>query len=191
MIARLNWFKMALPLLLPTDIKEWARTKKFYEGRFLLSQMDRLKPRLHEGGSTLKEEFIFGMLQFGVDPDGWSFIRGRLDGALPVTCQRCLRGMNHPIALDFGLCFVQNEAELKAVPDGYDPLILKDFSGRLGDLVEDELLLGLPVVTFHTWDQCLLEENARKVLQQSVDVAYARQKKPFRDLKKQLEKSGF
>lgn len=182
---------MALSLSLPIDFKGWARTSKLYQGHFLLAQMERLKPHLHEAGACLKDEFVSGTLQFGVDDEGWNFIKGRVDGTLLLTCQRCLKGVKHTAQLDFRLCFVQNEAESAHIPDYYEPLILKEFSGKLEDIIEDELLLNLPIVVFHAWDECLLEENAKKVLQKTAQWEEGAQRKPFSELKKQLGRSGF
>lgn len=69
---------------------------------------------------------------------------------LPLTCQRCLGLVELPVSVERSFRFVENEA-LAAILDEEseeDVLALsKDFD--LLDLVEDELLMGLPAVPKH------------------------------------------
>jgi uncharacterized protein len=70
--------------------------------------------------------------------------------ALPQTCQRCLGPVDVPVAFEREFRFVATE-ELAAVEDEEseeDVLVLsRDFN--LLELVEDELLMALPVVPKH------------------------------------------
>lgn len=89
-------------------------------------------------------------LEFGRDDENRAWVRGSVTALLTFTCQRCLE----PVALDvnttFLLAVVRNEEEARRLPDRYDPLVLDDRSLALDTLVEDELLLALPLVPMHT-----------------------------------------
>ena len=69
---------------------------------------------------------------------------------LPLTCQRCLGPVEMPVSIERSFRFVATE-ELAAAQDEEseeDVLVLsRDF--HLLDLIEDELLMSLPVVPKH------------------------------------------
>jgi uncharacterized protein len=69
------------------------------------------------------------------------------------VCQRCLRPMPLPLEVDCALRFVEDEslaAELDA--DSDDDVLALEREHDLRELVEDELLLALPMVPRH--DRC-------------------------------------
>lgn len=72
---------------------------------------------------------------------------------LPMTCQRCLEPVAVGLAIDRWFRFVADEAtaEMEDESAEEDVLALAD-ELNLRQLVEDELLLDLPVVPMH--DQC-------------------------------------
>ena len=68
-----------------------------------------------------------------------------------LTCQRCLLPMPVDLALDRRLRFVAGEAQAEALDaDSDDDVLALSRSLDLRELVEDELLLGLPLVPRHT-----------------------------------------
>lgn len=170
---------------LSVDLEGWARAKKVYEGRFLLAEMERLKPYLHQAW-ILKDEYVSGTLEFDIDSEGWSVVKGEIDGELVLTCQRCLQGVKHRVAHHFKLCLVPNYNKSTRIPELYEPLILSEFSGKIVDLIEDELVLHVPIVMFHVWDECLLTPDAKRILS---DVQKSK-KNPFTVLKLNGEING-
>ena len=78
-----------------------------------------------------------------------------LDGALPVTCQRCLGAFAFPVAQRTRLLVAKSEAELAALDDsGEDEVVLGASPLDALELVEDELLLSLPHAPRHEEGQC-------------------------------------
>jgi uncharacterized protein len=72
------------------------------------------------------------------------------DAGLPLVCQRCLKPVTEPLALDRPFQFVADEAaaaELDAEAE-HDVLVLAR-ELNLHQLLEDELLLALPLVPRH------------------------------------------
>jgi|JI10StandDraft_1071094.scaffolds.fasta_scaffold1233490_1 uncharacterized protein len=70
--------------------------------------------------------------------------------ALPQTCQRCLGPVDVPVVVerDFRFVATEEQAELEDEESEEDVLVLsRDFN--LLELVEDELLMALPVVPKH------------------------------------------
>ncbi|MES2424850.1 MAG: DUF177 domain-containing protein [Pseudomonadota bacterium] len=74
----------------------------------------------------------------------------------PLACQRCLDAVDVPLAFDRSFRFVADEATAEALDDGVeeDLLALSTEFDLLG-LIEDELLMELPVVPRH--DLCPTE----------------------------------
>ena len=87
-----------------------------------------------------------------VVPVGESELWLTLQAQAPVwlTCQRCLQPMSAPLALDRRLRFVQGEAQAEALDaESDDDVLALNRWMSLRELVEDELLLGLPLVPRH------------------------------------------
>ena len=67
-----------------------------------------------------------------------------------LTCQRCLQPMALPLALDQRLRFVQGETQAEALDaESEDDVLALVRWMDLRELVEDELLLALPLVPRH------------------------------------------
>ena len=70
-----------------------------------------------------------------------------------LTCQRCLQPFAVPLHIDQRIRFVRGEAEAEALDaEIEDDVLALSKSLNLRDLVEDELLLALPIVPRH--DAC-------------------------------------
>jgi uncharacterized protein len=86
--------------------------------------------------------------QRGSPPQVWLHLSGST--AVSQQCQRCLDGVEVPLAFDRWFLFVDNErqaAELDA--DAEDDVLVLSRQFDLLDLVEDELLLAAPIVPRH------------------------------------------
>lgn len=67
-----------------------------------------------------------------------------------LTCQRCLQPFEVPLAFERRLRFVRGEAEAEALDaESEDDVLALSRSLDLRELVEDELLLALPIVPRH------------------------------------------
>ena len=70
-----------------------------------------------------------------------------------LTCQRCLQPLAEPLAIDRRIRFVRGEAAAEALDaEIEDDVLALSKSLDLRELVEDELLLALPIVPRHV--QC-------------------------------------
>ena len=78
----------------------------------------------------------------------WVHLKARAH--IRVECQRCMEPMELPLEVDRHFCFVADEAQAARLDDEIedDVLVLgKDFN--LDELIEDELLMALPLVPRH------------------------------------------
>jgi len=72
-----------------------------------------------------------------------------IEGAAELTCQRCLAPMHWPIESSSRVALIASEKEADRVPEDLEPVLAEDDRLRLRDLVEEEMLLTLPIVPLH------------------------------------------
>lgn len=84
----------------------------------------------------------------GAAPQAWLHLEAQT--AVPVTCQRCMTRMDAPLTASQWFRFVADEAAAEAEDDeSEEDLLVTSRSFDLRALVEDELLLSLPMVPMH------------------------------------------
>lgn len=129
---------------LPEALDAWrmvAATRSF-EGVLPLASMERLRGSLADTEGDVRVEVGFGRDALQVP-----YVELRIEAQLPLECQRSLRRFLYPVRLVQRLGLVRDEADEDALPEGYEALPIGDDGAlRPADLVEDELILALPVV---------------------------------------------
>lgn len=74
---------------------------------------------------------------------------------LDLLCQRCFQPMDAEIEINNQFSPVKNETQMMALPEYYDPAILNEYGEiDLLSLVEDELILSLPLAPKHNREDC-------------------------------------
>lgn len=115
----------------PPDVPETALDETVFHWR--ATGFERGEPRA-DGGKTIKP-----FLQLQIDGDMW------------LECQRCMTPYREPLSTDAVFEIVRSEAEADARPiedDAPEPIVgSNDFDLR--SLIEEELLLALPLVPKH------------------------------------------
>ncbi len=83
-----------------------------------------------------------------VHPEVWVHLEA--ETVLPLVCQRCLNPVDVPVNVDRSFRFVSDEATAAAEDDASEEdLLAVSRSFDLVELVEDELLMELPVAPRH------------------------------------------
>ena len=93
---------------------------------------------------------------------------------MPLTCQRCLGPVDIPVVVDRDFRFVSSEEQAEAEDEEAEEDVLalsREFN--LQELIEDEMLMELPVVPRH--EICPTEV---KLAAQDVDFEAAQAEKP-------------
>ncbi len=85
-------------------------------------------------------------VEFGEDEFGIGYIDLKVGADLPMVCQRTLKVFMQPVALDQRLGLIRDEAAEASLPEGYEPLLVTESQLQLKDVIEDELILALPLV---------------------------------------------
>jgi uncharacterized protein len=110
-----------------------------YEGHLDLSHLPRLRDmelRLLEGVDA----------SAGFREESGRWLEVWAEGVLELQCQRCLQGFPWRFGLDSRLRLVSSEAEESAVIADSEPCHVKDDRLALREVIEDEILLALPMV---------------------------------------------
>lgn len=121
-----------------------AKTEERISAQMALSKLGRLKDRV----LNLDKNFTVNMA-FYQDRDGYTVIAVQLNAELLLTCQRCMQPMVLTLMSEGLLSPVINDQAAKQLPSQYDPVILVDNKIHLWELVEEEILLNLPLIVMH------------------------------------------
>ena len=121
------------------------------------------------------------VLQFGLDAEGRKLLTGTIESTLHLTCQRCLQRLNWPVDSELAMLVFDTREQLDKLlrlqgsdDMEHDVLVLDeldDGSGVAADggneqelnvqnLIEDELILSLPLVPLHEDANCSKEWNS-------------------------------
>ncbi len=139
--------KETLPL--KVDPFRFADNGTCLQGRLPIKNMKRLMESL-----TFDQGEVDIDIQFGVDEQEIRYIRGHLKTQLILQCQRCMEPFKYEIIDDFLLGIVQTEEEADELPERYDPLVIKEMDLFIQDVIEDELIVSLPIVPMHPPKDC-------------------------------------
>ena len=90
----------------------------------------------------------------GRDEAGRPLLTVRLDGAVPLACQRCLQPFVAPVAQATDLLLARDEAELARLDVEETEVVLANTTLDPRTLIEDELLLSLPLSPRHGEEEC-------------------------------------
>lgn len=111
-------------------------------------------PRLMDLLSDSSKGEVAFLLTFGVNDERERYVRGRIDAELSLTCQRCGDPVVCTLRLEPNLCPVLSDEQAKHLPKDVDPLLVGETGVSLLELLEEELLLGLPLVAKHDTGAC-------------------------------------
>jgi uncharacterized protein len=81
--------------------------------------------------------------------DGRVGIVGRANANLRLVCQRCLGAVQVPVDDEFHVVLIDSEAEMDQLPDEQEAVIVDATRLELSWLLEEQLLLALPLVPTH------------------------------------------
>jgi uncharacterized protein len=128
------------------DGLEFARTGSKLHGAWPVADLSRLRDMLRTDEGTLRYELL------GVPQErGVPVLRLKVNGTLQITCQRCLGALEFPLQIDVPLHLAATQAEADAEPlEAEGPeLIVAGREMPVRDLVEDEVLLAIPLAPRH------------------------------------------
>jgi uncharacterized protein len=142
-------------------------------------------PRLVEAGALegtrANAQLVFGTLE------GRTTLAVQVDGEVFLACRRCLRPC--ACAVDESALLAVIARDTDEVPGGYEPLLGEAERLSVVEVIEEQVLLGLPLVPMHATAAGCGEVAA--ALDAVGDEAAADEKqKPFANLRQLLDKGA-
>jgi len=136
-------------LPLHIDPLRLARAGAQLRGRMPMAEMERFALLLAEVPGEAEVA-----VDFGIDAERRAFMHLRLQAEVMLVCQRCLGPVRHAIEVERLLGVVANESQAEKLPDIYEPLYVTEEPLFLREVIEDELILSLPIVPRHAEGEC-------------------------------------
>ena len=144
-----GWLVLNILQLMSANVPElldaWrmVAARRRFEGRVPLSALGRLQGLVADAEGECSYA-----LEFGRDEVlRVAYVELTIDTALPLICQRSMQRFLLAVNMVQRLGLVRDEEEEQALPPDYEALLVpEDGSLRPLDLVEDELVMAVPVV---------------------------------------------
>ncbi|MBK5072877.1 23S rRNA accumulation protein YceD [Budviciaceae bacterium CWB-B4] len=144
--------KVKLPLTI--DPLRTAQKSLDYSGIYSGAQAQRLAESVVSVDGDVEAE-----LSFNIDNQRLVVITGQATVPVTLMCQRC--NGNFPYTIHATYCFspVKNDEQAEALPAGYEPIEVDEFGEiNLLAVIEDELILSLPIAPVHEYEHCEVSE---------------------------------
>ena len=134
---------MSPPWSKPLDVDRLAGDEAEIDFDVPLAELSRLKARIPGIGGSVR-----GGVRFGRQ-SRFAVAELALAGKATLQCQRCMQPMELPIESTTHVALIFAEADAAEVPEELEPVLARSGSISTGELVEEELLLALPIVPLH------------------------------------------
>lgn len=145
-------------------------------GKLPIKQLKRLNESLLSGQGDVDVSLKFA--RAGHIP----YIEGHIKTQLQLKCQRCMQAMPFAIDESFKIGLVLTEKQAEDLPDTYEAYLVEEDNNHLHDLLEDEMLLALPLVAMHEFE-CSEYLQQQSSVQESEVKQTAEKENPFSVLK--------
>lgn len=170
------------PLPKKVDPRKLAERETLFTGTAQVADMPRLVSCLADDRGSFAVE-----VGFAKDEQGLNVVSGSICGTVNMTCQRCLEPVSVEVTATLNLAVVLTEKQAEHLPRDYDPLIVEADEIELLPIIEDELMLSLPLVPYH--DDCSIQTSFG-----DVETARTQEEKPnpfsvLAQLKQKADKS--
>jgi len=134
---------MSPPWSQPLDVDRLAKGEAEIDFDVPLAELPRLQSRIAGIGGS-----VHGAARFGRQ-SRFAVAELTLVGKATLQCQRCMQAMEFPIDSTSRVGLILAEADAAEVPEELEPVLAREGRISAGELVEEELLLALPIVPLH------------------------------------------
>ena len=143
-----------------SPIPAYADTRKIFQqediisGNLGLNRLPRFSKTLanDQGLVSLELKFTFGEAKERL-------IVGSLQAQVNVFCQRCLKPLAIALADDIELALVRDEEAALRLDARLDPWICEGHKLDLAELIEEQLILCTPIVSYHESVDCMTQKD--------------------------------
>ena len=126
------------------DLESLADREVTLSGELDIDELTRLKSLLHSGVGSVR-----ATLHFRQRGDGWFAAALDYEGSMYLVCQRCLEPFQHELAQSVNVVVADGESSTLTAPAGYEPFELEEGRLQPAQLIEDELIVAIPLVPKH------------------------------------------
>jgi uncharacterized protein len=165
------------------DVKAFAHAASTLAGHDLLSKYERLMQEVQGlGADHVLNWSAQGELRADEAGAEQIWLHLTADVSLPLMCQRCLGPVDIAVSVKQSFRFVGSEEAAEAQDEESEEDVLalsQEFN--LADLIEDEVLMAMPVVPRH--EECPVEVKL-EVVDAGFEAASAEKRNPFAVLAK-------
>ena len=138
---------------------EWATSGQVIEFSQKINDFEKLAGIVKADLDTLdpdklprawRDTVVTGQLSFGfaAAQGGVPALQGKVTAKIDVVCQRCLETMQLPLVVDLQLLF-GGDGSVSAEDGGYEVWELEEEKLRPLDLVEEALIMAMPLAAMH------------------------------------------
>ena len=131
------------------DVRKAAVRGVSVSGALEPHKLERVRELLAQDTGTVE-----ATLTFSQDEEKRYLIAVSVQADLSVTCQRCLEPMLVHLDTDNLLGVVWDDEKARNLPRRLEPLIVGEGPCNLWEVVEEELILGLPAYSYHEARDC-------------------------------------
>lgn len=141
------------PLPRHADLRKLVASGARVAGTVALADLPRIGATLlsHTGVARVD-------LQCWIDEDRLRVISGSIVAELEMECQRCLEPMQYAVDAAVAIALVWEEKEIASLPERLDGVVVGAEPHNLFDLVEEEILLALPLAPRHAEGKCSVRD---------------------------------
>jgi len=125
-------------------------------------------------------------LVYGLTEKGMPLVTGRIQAVVRRECVNCSHAVEEKIDFIPQIVIVKSEDEASELGEALDPVVMTDEKIELVDLIEDEIILALPILARHSEGQCDPSYYAWKAQQDSElkNAGVSKKENPFSVLAK-------
>ena len=156
--SRETYYFPVMSATLPESVDAWrmVSARRSFQGSLPIAAMPRLCEALADDAGSAQYQLDFGRDEFGT-----AYVDVRVQAPLSLVCQRTLDPFIMPVTVESRLGLIRSEREEASLPAGCEPLLIAE-DDKLNpiDVIEDELLLALPLVPVNP-DSALPEDVTR------------------------------
>lgn len=165
------------------DVKSFAQSSRELSGHDLLFNYERLLVETHGMGADRYLNWSAqGELKAMEEGSDQIWLHVQANVTLPLTCQRCLGPVDSVVSVSRSFRFVASESDAEQQDDDCEEDVLAlNPEFKLSELIEDEILMELPLVPRH--DECP-SEVVMAAEDANFEAASAEKRNPFAVLAK-------
>jgi len=126
-----------------------ASQARMLKGKVPISELQRFGAMLVDVDGNIDLD-----LSFSKGKQGRTLILGRARVTVGLICQNCMQAFRESLDCDINFQIVSNDREHELFEDDVDTVVCENIEISLADLIEDELIMSVPMIPRHSENEC-------------------------------------